>query len=99
MKLYIDTSSSDKIIIKLDNEEFSADSREKKAQALLPFIVKELKKKQKTVHDLAEIEVFSGPGSFTGLRVGVSVAQALAWSLNIPINGKAASEEIKIKYS
>jgi tRNA threonylcarbamoyladenosine biosynthesis protein TsaB len=35
--------------------------------------------------DLGGLVVFQGPGSFTGLRIGVSVANALAASLHIPI--------------
>lgn len=38
--------------------------------------------------ELEAIEVETGPGSFTGLRVGVSGANALAYSLCIPVNGK-----------
>jgi tRNA threonylcarbamoyladenosine biosynthesis protein TsaB len=36
---------------------------------------------------ISGIVVFQGPGSFTGLRIGVSVANALAYSLAIPIVG------------
>jgi tRNA threonylcarbamoyladenosine biosynthesis protein TsaB len=35
--------------------------------------------------DLDGLVVFKGPGSFTGLRIGISVANALAYSLQIPI--------------
>lgn len=35
--------------------------------------------------DLQGVVVFEGPGSFTGLRIGISVANALAYSLNIPV--------------
>jgi tRNA threonylcarbamoyladenosine biosynthesis protein TsaB len=37
--------------------------------------------------DLEAVAVFAGPGSFTGLRIGISVANALADSLQIPIVG------------
>lgn len=41
--------------------------------------------------DLGDIEglvVFEGPGSFTGLRIGITVANALAYAQNIPIVAK-----------
>jgi tRNA threonylcarbamoyladenosine biosynthesis protein TsaB len=42
----------------------------------------------KSLSDLKGIVIYKGPGSFTGLRIGVSVANALAYSLNIPIVGE-----------
>lgn len=41
----------------------------------------------RTLSDVEAIVVFSGPGSYTGLRIGISVANALAAGLNIPIIG------------
>lgn len=38
-----------------------------------------------TIQDITAIVCFQGPGSFTGLRIGLSVANALAASQNIPI--------------
>jgi tRNA threonylcarbamoyladenosine biosynthesis protein TsaB len=35
--------------------------------------------------DITGIAIYKGPGSFTGLRIGLSVANALAYSLDIPI--------------
>ena len=35
--------------------------------------------------DLEGVVVFEGPGSFTGLRIGITVANALSYSLAIPI--------------
>ncbi len=43
------------------------------------------------LHQLEGVVVFQGPGSFTGLRIGVSVANALAYSLNIPVVGVAGN--------
>jgi len=39
------------------------------------------------LENIKSIVVFAGPGSFTGLRIGISVANALAYSLKIPITG------------
>lgn len=39
----------------------------------------------KTWENLEGIVVFEGPGSFTGLRIGITVADALAYGLKIPI--------------
>ena len=58
------------------------------SQALLPLIVKILKKNKLEVSNIKSIRVATGPGSFTGTRVGVAVANALGFALDIPINGQ-----------
>ncbi len=50
-----------------------------------------LKKQSKNWQDINAVACFKGPGSFTGLRIGLTVANALAYSLQIPVVG--ASEE------
>lgn len=37
--------------------------------------------------ELDKIVVANGPGSYTGVRIGVTIAKTLAWSLNIPVTG------------
>ena len=44
-----------------------------------------LKSQGKTWQDLQGIVCFQGPGSFTGLRIGLTVGNALAYSYQIPI--------------
>lgn len=44
-----------------------------------------LKSQGKDWADLSGVVVFAGPGSFTGLRIGVSVANALGYGLQIPV--------------
>lgn len=68
------------------------------SQVLLPLIVKLLEKNKLEFEDLDEIEVSVGPGSFTGLKVGASVAQALGFALNIPVNGKL-NKPVILKYT
>ena len=101
MKLYINTSSAEKIIIGLDDKRFETEARQEKSQKLLPFIDETLKKEGKGTKDIKEIEVNTGPGSFTGLRVGVSVANTLGWVLGVPVNGGdlRRGEMVEIKYS
>lgn len=45
--------------------------------------------------DIKGVVVFEGPGSFTGLRIGISVANALSYSLNIPIVGSQNEDWIE----
>ncbi len=55
------------------------------AENLHVFIEEVLTKAGKSVKDLNAVAVGSGPGSYTGLRIGVSAAKGLAYALNIPL--------------
>lgn len=46
--------------------------------------------------DLNEIIVIDGPGSFTGVRLGITVAKTLAYTLNIPIKCISSIEAVGI---
>lgn len=52
------------------------------AEMLHVFIDEVLKEADWTMHDLDAIAVAKGPGSYTGLRIGISTAKGLAYSLN-----------------
>jgi tRNA threonylcarbamoyladenosine biosynthesis protein TsaB len=100
VKLYIDTSSSEKIVVGIDNERFETKALQDKSQKLLGFIDQVLKKKQKKIGDITEIEVFPGPGSYTGLRIGLSVANTIGWVLGVPVNDRdlRKGEVVDLKY-
>ncbi len=55
------------------------------AETLHSKIEELLKKQHKDWADLQGIVCFQGPGSFTGLRIGLTVGNALAYSYRIPI--------------
>lgn len=100
--LIINTSSNEEIMVglKIDGKEYI--EKEKigcqKAQIVLPMVEKLLKKHKLNLSDPTNIEVNTGPGSFTGLRVGVSVANALAFALKIPVNKKNKKQFVEPKY-
>ena len=84
MKLYLDTSTP-KTILKLDGKTYEWDSGRDLAENLLTYIRDKLTENNATWQDLTEITFMSGPGSFTGLRIGASVVNTLASELNIPL--------------
>ena len=65
-----------------------------KTQIVLPMIDKILKKHSLKPEDLSKIRINAGPGSFTGLRVGLAIANALSFTLKVPVNGKKIGEII-----
>lgn len=64
-------------------ENYSADYSH--AELLNPFILALLEELGLGFKDLNAISVAGGPGSYTGLRIGVTTAKTLAYSLNIPL--------------
>lgn len=57
------------------------------SSALLIKIDQLLKKHHHTVNDLEAVIVATGPGRFTAIKVGLAVANALAWSVGCSIYG------------
>lgn len=54
-----------------------------------------LNKSGKSLKDIQGIVLYKGPGSFTGLRIGFSVANALSYSLVVPIVSSASQNWIQ----
>ena len=87
--LYIDTSSSylytgivcDGKLISEVQENLQLDL----SKLALPKIAEMFSENNLKPNDIDKIIVVNGPGSFTGIRVGLTIAKVYAWSLNIPI--------------
>jgi len=92
MYLYIDTSK-DKTIVKLFKQDFDEidgaekDGMKNQSENLLCLIDKILEDNSKTKKEIRAIFVFVGPGSYTGLRVGVATANSLVYSLGVQVIG------------
>ena len=82
--LFIDTHLWDIIIILLHDglvvKKEEVKNKKNNSEYIFPSIVKVIDGIK-----LDEIIVVNGPGSFTGVRLGVTIAKTLAYTLNIPI--------------
>ena len=59
---------------------------------MMPLLENMLEKASIKLEDRDIIAVAAGPGSFTGLRIGVSAAKGLAWALDKPCCGVSTLE-------
>ncbi|MDN3505313.1 MAG: tRNA (adenosine(37)-N6)-threonylcarbamoyltransferase complex dimerization subunit type 1 TsaB [Rhabdochlamydiaceae bacterium] len=84
--LLIDTSSNCNVIAIFQNGDIIAHSLfNSKSNQLICEIDALLKKCQLNKSDIEKIAIGTGPGSFTGTRIGVIVAKSMNFALNIPL--------------
>ena len=57
------------------------------AEALMPLVARVMKTSGLAFGDLERVVVTTGPGSFTGLRVGISAGRGLGVAINVPVVG------------
>ena len=91
MIILLDTSTATCFLTVVDDEvwqDFEWQAGRTLARGLLKF----LEEKTGDLRDISGIGVMKGPGSFTGLRIGLTVANTLADSLNIPIAGATGED-------
>jgi tRNA A37 threonylcarbamoyladenosine modification protein TsaB len=69
-----------------------------KSQTILPVLDQALTDAHATIDDVCSIVAHCGPGSFTGIRVGVAVGKTLSLLLGIRCNGRHPWESVKIVY-
>ncbi len=62
------------------------------SRTLLPMVENILSNTELTLDDITCIAVSHGPGSFTGLRIGISTVKGLCWGKDIPCRGVSTLE-------
>lgn len=90
MIVLIDTSTSVCQLIFVDGnwkQKYDWQADRTLAKKLLGYLNEKLGENNKTWSDISTIGVFEGPGSFTGLRIGLTVMNTIADAQNIPIVG------------
>ncbi|RSL30666.1 tRNA (adenosine(37)-N6)-threonylcarbamoyltransferase complex dimerization subunit type 1 TsaB [Salibacterium salarium] len=67
--------------------EYTTNFKKNHSLRLMPAIQQMLKELDVQPKELDAIAVAKGPGSYTGVRIGVTTAKSMAWSLGIPVYG------------
>ncbi|GAI02337.1 unnamed protein product [marine sediment metagenome] len=96
MQLAIDTSTDTASLALVQDSEVLAEltwrCEQNHSVELLPRLADLLGRTKSNLQSISCVMVAKGPGSFNGLRVGVSTAKGLAFSLGIPIIGISTLE-------
>lgn len=98
IKVYIDTTSSEETLVSLEIAgEKHTEKRPRsirKEQEVLQIIKTLLEAHGLSLQDITAIEVNQGSGSFTGVRVGVTIANILGFTLGVKVNGQDFVEPV-----
>ncbi|MDP4164306.1 MAG: tRNA (adenosine(37)-N6)-threonylcarbamoyltransferase complex dimerization subunit type 1 TsaB [Bacillota bacterium] len=94
--LAIDTSNYTLGVALVDEDkvlgEYMTYSKKNHSVRIMPAIQTLMKDCDWTPKDVNKIVVAKGPGSYTGVRIGVTIAKTLAWSLQTPLVGVSSLE-------
>ena len=89
MVLYIDTCYKILNVALYENDKvllyYSEKLENNMTDKTLKYINKLFEESKRDISDLTKVIVVNGPGSFTGIRIGLTIAKTIAFSLNIPI--------------
>jgi len=103
MQLAIDTSADNTSIALVQGGEVPAEltwrCEQNHSVELLPRLARLLNEAKVSPQAISCVIVAKGPGSFNGLRVGISTAKGLAFSLGIPIIGISSLEVVAYQHA
>jgi tRNA threonylcarbamoyl adenosine modification protein YeaZ len=103
MQLAIDTSTDNASIALVHGDEVPAEltwrCEQNHTVELLPHLARLLDEAKVSLQSISCVIVAKGPGSFNGLRAGISTAKGLAFSLGIPIIGISSLEVVAYQHA
>ena len=98
--LAFETTAKSGSVALLENGKLLAESYQNTglthSQTLMVMAEDMLKAAGKTVADETAVAVAEGPGSFTGVRIGVAAAKGLAWGAELPCYGVSTLESVAL---
>lgn len=87
--LFIDTATSNLVVALIIDGNlkyyYNIQTGKEMSEKIIPVINEALEKANINANQISKIVAVNGPGSFTGIRVGLTVAKTMAWSLKIPV--------------
>lgn len=99
--LYIDTHFADLVLAIFKDDEILCEKKVNSnftSESTIPLLKEVLDESNLELKDLKEIIVISGPGSFTGVRIGIVIAKIIAYSLNISVKTLSYLEAMALEY-
>ena len=100
--LLIDTTDRNTVKIRVTTPRGNFEkvgAREGEADITLLTIEKILREANISLSEIHDIQIKEGPGSFTGIRIGISIANTLSFALKKSVNEKTLGEIVEPVYN
>ncbi len=78
-------------------DEISYDAWQRQSELLVPELDRLLKRNQMTRKDIGDVMVSIGPGSYTGVRIALTVAKVVAFALEVPLYAVSSLQILKVE--
>ncbi|MEP7360173.1 MAG: tRNA (adenosine(37)-N6)-threonylcarbamoyltransferase complex dimerization subunit type 1 TsaB [Chloroflexota bacterium] len=101
MILVLDTATRRPVVALADDDgmvlaERTWESKHHRGEELLGRLDEAMAEIGARPHDITSIVVGTGPGSFTGLRIGLATAKTIAYAMSIPVVGVSSTRALAL---
>lgn len=101
--LYIDTHSSKIELVLFQNDKIldvlCEEPGIQQSSAIMPSLQRLLNRNNMEIQEISDIIVVNGPGSFTGVRLGVTIGKTYAYLKKLPLYAISYLEEMAVSYT